>query len=63
MAENTGGPTMWWARQDSNLQPAVMSGRTISFVEFAAFLFEFDRVRCGLASLFLVRNWCGAPEA
>src|SRR5690606_20350817 len=21
MAENTGGTTMWWARQDSNLQP------------------------------------------
>ena len=21
MAENTGGQTMWWARQDSNLQP------------------------------------------
>ena len=21
MAANTGGPMMWWARQDSNLQP------------------------------------------
>jgi hypothetical protein len=38
----------------------VMSGRiSISFVDFAAFLFDFDRVRCVLMRLFLARNWCG----
>jgi hypothetical protein len=42
----------------------VMSGRlSISFVDFAAFLFDFDRVRYVLMRLFLVRNWCGASEA
>jgi hypothetical protein len=41
-----------------------MSGGTsIGFVDFAAFLFDFDRVRCVLMMLFLVRNWCGASEA
>jgi len=37
-----------------------MSGRiTISFVDFAAFSFDFDRVCCVSFRLFLVRNWCG----
>ena len=27
--------------------------------DFAAFSFEFDRVRCALVRSFLVRNWCG----
>jgi len=41
-----------------------MSGRiSISFVDFAALLFDFDRVRCVLMRLFLVRNWCGVSEA
>jgi hypothetical protein len=26
-------------------------------------LFDFDRVRCVLMRLFLVRNWCGVSEA
>jgi hypothetical protein len=48
------------ARQDSNLQPDVMSGRiSIRFVDFAAVSFGFDRVCCGSFGLFLVRNWCG----
>jgi hypothetical protein len=38
-----------------------MSGRiSIRFVDFAVFLLEFDRVRCGSFGLFLVRNWCGS---
>src|SRR5262249_19898825 len=38
----------------------VMSGRiSISFVDFAVFLFDFDRVRYVLMRLLLVRNWCG----
>jgi hypothetical protein len=35
-------------------------GILISFVDFAAFSFEFDRVRCGSFGLILVRNWCGS---
>ena len=31
----------------------------ISFVDFAAFSFRFDRVRCVSFRPFLVRNWCG----
>jgi hypothetical protein len=27
--------------------------------DFAAFSFDFDRLRCVPAMLFLVRNWCG----
>ena len=39
----------------------VMSGsRSISFVDFAALSFDFDRVRCGSFTPFLVRNWCGS---
>src|SRR5262249_206667 len=34
-------------------------GISISFVDFAAVSFEFDRVRCALFWPFLVRNWCG----
>jgi hypothetical protein len=42
----------------------VMSGRiSISFVDFPAFSFEFDRVRCVLVRSFLVRNWCGGAPA
>jgi hypothetical protein len=26
-------------------------------------LFDFDRVRCDLLRLILVRNWCGASPA
>jgi hypothetical protein len=26
-------------------------------------LFDFDRVRCVLMRLFLVRNWCGVSAA
>jgi len=38
-----------------------MSDRiSTSFVDFAVFLFDFDRVRCILAMLFLVRDWCGS---
>ena len=38
----------------------VMSGRkSTGFVDFAVFLFAFDRVRCVSTRLFLVRNWCG----
>jgi len=41
----------------------VMSGRrSISFVDSAAALFDFDHVRCVSISLFLVRNWCGCPK-
>ena len=37
-----------------------MSGRiSITFVDFSAFSFEFDRVRCVSFRPFLVRNWCG----
>jgi hypothetical protein len=37
-----------------------MSGRTlISFVDFPAFSFDFDRVRWVLLTSFLVRNRCG----
>jgi len=36
---------------------------SISFVDFAAFSFDYDRVRCVLMRLFLVRNWCGVSEA
>jgi hypothetical protein len=39
-----------------------MSGRlSIRFVDFAVFSFEFDRVRCGSFTPFLVRKWCGCP--
>jgi hypothetical protein len=42
----------------------VMSGRiAISFVDFAAFSFDLDRVRCASFTPFLVRNWCGCPAA
>jgi hypothetical protein len=34
-------------------------GISISFVDFAAFSFDSDRVRCVSIRLFLVRNWCG----
>src|SRR6187551_995252 len=38
----------------------VKSGRkSTGFVDFAVFLFAFDRVRCVSTRLFLVRNWCG----
>ncbi|SFJ35603.1 hypothetical protein SAMN05216525_12324 [Bradyrhizobium sp. Gha] len=38
----------------------VMSGRlSTSLVDFAAFSLEFDCVRRGLFTSFLVRNWCG----
>src|ERR1700760_892525 len=38
----------------------VMSGRiSIGFVDFTAFLFDFDTVRCTSMASFLVRNWCG----
>jgi hypothetical protein len=48
----------------STADQTVMSGRiSISFVDFAAFLFDFDGVRCVLMRLFLVRNWCGVSEA
>jgi hypothetical protein len=37
-----------------------MSGRmSISFVDFAAVLFDFDRVCYVSITSFLVRNWCG----
>jgi hypothetical protein len=37
-----------------------MSGRiSISSVDFAAFLFDFDRVSWVSFTSFLVRNWCG----
>jgi hypothetical protein len=37
-----------------------MSGRkSISFVDFTWFSFDFDSVCFGLFRLFLVRNWCG----
>jgi len=29
------------------------------FADFAAFSFEFVRVRCALVGAFLVRSWCG----
>jgi hypothetical protein len=37
-------------------------GISISFVDFAAPLLEFDRVRCALARSFLVRSWCGPRQ-
>ena len=38
----------------------VMSGRiSISLVEFAGFLVDFDRVSFRFVLVFLVRNWCG----
>jgi hypothetical protein len=50
----------WWARQDSNLQPdRYERGISTKFVDFAAFLFDFDRVCCVSFRPFLVRNWCG----
>jgi hypothetical protein len=50
----------WWARQDNQ---TVMSGRvSISLVHFTLFSFDFDRFRCALSRLFLVRNWCGGSD-
>jgi hypothetical protein len=34
-------------------------GISTSFVDFASFSLGFVRVRCILARLVLVRNWCG----
>jgi TolB-like protein/Flp pilus assembly protein TadD len=35
------------------------SGPSRHLAALQNFSFEFDRVRCGLVTLFLVRNWCG----
>jgi hypothetical protein len=35
-------------------------GVSIGFVDFSAFSFEFERVRCVSFRPFLVRNWCGS---
>jgi hypothetical protein len=41
-----------------------MSGRILGgFVEFAEFLFDFDRVRCASIGSFLVRNCCGPTSS
>jgi hypothetical protein len=41
--------------QDSTCNQTVMSGRIEdAIVDFAAFSFEFDRVRCALVGMFLV---------
>ncbi|MGC2083716.1 MAG: hypothetical protein WA702_10200 [Bradyrhizobium sp.] len=46
-----------------NLDLAVMSGRiSIGFVDFPAFLSDFDRVRIFSFTSFLVRNWCGCAS-
>lgn len=45
---------------DSNLQPDRSIRLTVSFVDFAAFSFQFTRVRFALTTSFLVRNWCGS---
>jgi len=51
----TGGPG-----RTRTCNQTVMSGWIlICFVDFRAFLFEFDRVHCVLTRSFLVRNWCG----
>ncbi|WP_249139319.1 hypothetical protein [Bradyrhizobium japonicum] len=53
--ESIGGPGR---TRTCNL--TVMSGvMKLSFVDFAVFSFEFDRVRHVLLMSFLVRNWCG----
>ena len=38
-------------------QTVMSDGILIGFVDFAAFSFSFDRVRCILTGSFLVRNW------
>jgi hypothetical protein len=48
-----------WSRSRTCNQTVMSDGTMVSFVDFAAFSFEFDRVRCVLARSFLVRNWCG----
>jgi hypothetical protein len=53
---------MWWARQDSNLQPDRYERRGIDpIVDFAAFSFEFASLHCILERSLLVRNW-GDPR-
>ncbi len=47
---NAGGLSMWWARQDSNLQPDRYERESMP---------AFNRVRSVLMTSFLVRNWCG----
>jgi hypothetical protein len=34
------------------------AGISTGFIDFAAFSFDSDRVRCVLVRSFLVRNWC-----
>lgn len=40
-------------------QTVMSGGIPIGFLDFAALSFEFDHVRRGLFTSFLVRNWCG----
>ena len=42
-------------------QTVMSDGISISFVDFPAVLFAFDRVCCVSLARFLVRNWCGCP--
>ena len=51
---------MWWARQDSNLQPDRYERPEIERLpDFVVFLFAFDRICRVSFAPFLVRNWCG----
>jgi hypothetical protein len=54
------GHRFWRRDNRRTCNQAVMSGRIrLSFVDFPAILFAFDRVRRVLMRPFLVRNWCG----
>ena len=47
-------------RRNGTCKKTVMSGGiTISFVDFAVFLFQSDRVRCASVGSFLMRNCSG----
>jgi Type III restriction enzyme, res subunit len=54
------GHRFWRRDNRRTCNQTVMSGRIrLSFVDFPAILFAFDRVRRVLMRPFLVRNWCG----
>jgi hypothetical protein len=54
----TGGP----GRTRTCNQTVMSAGKSSSFVDFAMFLFAFDRIRCVSFAPFLVRNWCGCQS-
>jgi len=54
-----GGP----GRSRTCNQTVMSGGILVSFVDLAAFSFDFDLVCFGSFRLFLVRNWCGESLA